>query len=242
MKSGFFITGTDTDVGKTIATCSLLHAFSQKNLKTLGVKPLASGADYTPEGLKNQDALMLQEWSTLKLPYSHVNPIVFQKPIAPHLAAAQSNEILSVENILSRCHALTQDYGADLTLVEGAGGWKVPLNDQETMADLAMHLNFHVIFVVGLRLGCLSHALLTYESILRKGLPIAGWIANHIEEDFSYAIKNIETLKQFISFPLIGVIPYQKKPNPAFLSNYLDTSSLFSKTPSLSKRETSPLP
>ena len=226
MKYGFFITGTDTDAGKTIATCSLLHAFSQKNLKTLGVKPLASGSYHTPQGLRNQDALMLQQWSTLKLPYSIINPVVFEKPIAPHLAAAQSNQVLSVEIILSRCYALTQDFGADLTLVEGAGGWSVPLNDKEIMADLAAHINYPAVLVVGLQLGCLSHTLLTYESILRKGLPIAGWIANHVEKDFSYATENIDTLKQFIKVPLIGIIPYQNKPDPAVISHYLDTSLL----------------
>ena len=221
MNKGFFITGTDTNVGKTLVTCSLLYILFQQKSRSIGVKPLATGAIHTQEGLKNDDALALQQWSYLKLPYAFINPVVFESPIAPHLAALQANQTLSVEDIFSCCPLLTQDYGQQVTLVEGVGGWKVPLNEKETMADFANRLNFPVILVVGLRLGCLSHAILTYESIVASGLKVAGWVANHTDNLFSNGEEVSETLCQRIKAPFIGRIPYQTTPHAVAVSRYL---------------------
>ena len=206
----FFVTGTDTDVGKTVVAVALIEAFNAKKLSTLAIKPIAAGCEVTDDGLRNADALMLQNAMSLELPYAQLNPVAFQPPIAPHIAAAQAGKRVSVSRVEGICRGVFMK-GADITIVEGAGGWRVPLNERETMADLARALDLPVILVVGMKLGCINHALLTVEAIARDGLPLAGWVANQIDPDMDVCQENINTLKAAISAPCLGIVPYMSE-------------------------------
>ena len=170
----FFVTGTDTGVGKTLMTSAMLHAANQKGLRTLGLKPVAAGCDDTEEGPRNGDALQLLRNASVKLPYEQVNPVALRAAIAPHIAAAQEGKRVTVDRLVGYCRGALMNK-ADLCLIEGAGGWRVPLNPRESMADLAKALDIPVILVAGIRLGCINHTLLTAESIARDGLKGAGW-------------------------------------------------------------------
>lgn len=205
-----FITGTDTDVGKTYVSCHLLKYFNQQGLKTIGMKPVASGCTLTQEGLRSEDALALQHHANIQLPYETVNPIAFQPPIAPHIAAEQNNFDLSVENIVKHCQP-GLNTPADVHLLEGAGGWLVPLHKNKTLADLALALDAEIILVVGMRLGCINHALLSTEAIKNKSCKLKGWIANFIDKDMLYQEQNLTTLKKYIEAPLLATMPYQSK-------------------------------
>lgn len=196
---GFFITGTDTEIGKTTIMASLLHLFNQQGLRAIGLKPVASGGT---------DPEILQQYASVSYPTDWINPFYFQEPIAPHLAAAHVNQFLSVKNILSAYEKISAE-AVDIALVEGAGGWLTPLNDQETLADLAVALNYPVILVVGMRLGCINHALLTAESIQAKGLILKGWIANCIDPDMLFLEENIDGLQKRIAAHLLGIVPHQ---------------------------------
>lgn len=176
--AGYFITGTDTGVGKTYMTCRLLDALHTQGKTALGFKPMASGAEATPEGLRNEDGLLLQAHSSGEPEYTHINPICLEPAIAPHIAAAQAGETLSVTRSLADLATLQHTYQPNVVVVEGAGGWLCPLDEQHTFADLALAIGFPVILVVGMQLGCLNHALLTAQAIKASGLPFAGWIAN----------------------------------------------------------------
>lgn len=191
--NGFFITGTNTNVGKTTIAVQLLQDLNNFGFKTAALKPIATGSEifnfnHNPMAI-NSDALKLQKAASLKFPYDQVNPLSFVPPIAPHLAAEKENITLTKKLLYQRCNPILQSQ-ADFIVVEGAGGWKVPINYEETMADFAKMLGFPVILVVKLRLGCLNEALLTYESILNSQLPIVGWIAN------SFSKNNIENVTQ----------------------------------------------
>jgi dethiobiotin synthetase len=206
-RRAYFLTGTDTDAGKTLVSCLLLHAAAARGLETLALKPLAAGAVATPEGLRNDDALQLMAASTRKLPYSQVNPICLPDPLSPHLAALRAGRRVSVERLVGFCRgALMQRAG--FTLVEGAGGWRVPINEREYLSDLAKALQLPVLLVVGLRLGCLNHALLTAEAIHRDGLTLAGWVANVRDPAMAEMDANIATLSDTLGAPLLGVIPH----------------------------------
>lgn len=203
-----FVTGTDTDVGKTYISCGLLDAFQQNGLSTIGIKPVASGCDQMEDGLRNQDALALQAHASLRLPYELINPIAFVPAIAPHIAAAQINYDLSIPNILAKC-AAALDTAADIHLIEGAGGWLVPLNQDQTFADLAKALRAKIILVVGMRLGCINHTLLTAEAIKNRGCELLGWVANCIDPEMKHLDDNILTLREHIAAPLLSTVPYQ---------------------------------
>ena len=207
MKQRYFIAGTDTNVGKTMIACGLLCHAKQQGLSTAAVKPVAAGCDRTPHGLRNDDALQLMQQSTLSLAYEQVNPIAYNPPIAPHIAAVNAGKHLNADRLVGFTRGVFM-HGADITLVEGAGGWRVPLNARESLADVAKQLQLPVILVVGMKLGCLNHALLTAEAIHRDGLPIAGWVANCIDPDMQEREANIHTLRQRFSAPCLGVIPY----------------------------------
>ncbi len=205
----FFIAGTDTGVGKTTVTCLLLDLFAKQGLSTLGLKPIATGCHQTPDGRRNHDALLLQHHSTLKLPYHQINPLALTDPASPNIAA--KNQSLSMTQIIQSCQpALTAP--TDKLLVEGAGGWKVPINDSETMADLAKALTMPVILVVGIRLGCINHTLLTVESIQKMRVPLAGWIANTLEPDYPFQKENQHTISHYLSAPLLAEIPFGIQP------------------------------
>lgn len=208
MKQRFFIAGTDTDAGKTKVSESLLLTANKLGLSTLGLKPLAAGADEYNEGMQNEDARILMQASSLKLPYESVNPVLLKEPMAPHIAAEREGKRLSVQTLAGFCRGTLMTHPADFTLIEGAGGWRVPLNSRETLADLVKVLNLEVILVVGMKLGCLNHALLTAEAIERDGLKIRGWIANTLQPDMNGLAENIQTLQQMIRAPLVGVLPF----------------------------------
>ncbi len=205
---GYFITGTDTNIGKTFVATRLLEQLNKTGKKTLGFKPIASGCEKTPNGLRNEDALALQQAASIACPYELVNPFAFAPPIAPHIAAAQQQITISIEQLIQAAKQL-DTLQPDVIVVEGAGGWTVPINDQHSFADFAKALNFPVILVVGMRLGCLNHAILSYQSIVQAGVPLAGWVANCIEPMMPYLQENIDTLRAAIKAPLIEVVPFQ---------------------------------
>jgi len=219
MAKTFFVTGTDTDVGKTVVSAALLEAAKNKGLQTLAIKPVAAGCDNTIEGLRNSDALLLQKHMTIDLAYDQVNPIALEAPAAPHIVAATQGKTLSVSRLVGFCRgALMTKH--DFSLVEGAGGWRVPLNARETLADLPRELNMSVILVVSIKLGCINHAILTAEAIKRDGLPLAGWVANRVQQDaISFEDENIATLKSLLPAPCLGVLPYS---SPLSIENLAD--------------------
>ncbi len=169
-----FITGTDTEVGKTLVTCALLHAIRARGETAVGLKPVASGSRPTPDGLRNEDGEALLAASSPGPAYAAINPLAFEPAIAPHIAAEEAGEALTVARLLQ---GITPGPVADWRLVEGVGGWRVPLSGRETMEDLALALDYPVILVVALRLGCINHALLTADRIAQVGLPLASWVA-----------------------------------------------------------------
>lgn len=216
-KKTYFVTGTDTGVGKTFISAGLLLAAKARGLSTAALKPVAAGCETTPEGLRNEDAVLLQSVITQPLVYEQINPIALEPAIAPHIAAQQARRVLSVDRLAGFCRGVLNQ--ADFTLVEGAGGWRVPLNAAETLADLARVLQLPVILVVGIRLGCINHAMLTAEAITRDGLPLAGWIANVIDSEMPCQQENILSLQQRLAAPCLGVVPYLgANASPAMLS------------------------
>ncbi len=195
----FFITGTDTDVGKTFITRLLLAKVKNMHQTALAIKPISAGSD---------DAIFLQQENSIMLPYETINPVYLNEPLSPHIAASREQKKLNAATIYSACLDALQ-HAVDYLFVEGAGGFLVPINDHETMADLAIQFNMPVILVVNMRLGCINHALLTVENILSKQLPLAGFIANQTQEKTQDAFaENIATLQQRIPAPLLGVVPY----------------------------------
>ena len=200
MTSRFFITGTDTGVGKTYVSCQLLNQY--KAQKTIALKPLASGCTRTTEGLRNEDALLLQAAATVKLDYAEVNPFAFEPAIAPHIAADLYSEKLSAKKMAEACLPAFH-HPADLYLIEGAGGWQVPLNADETWPDFVKLIDASVILVVGMRLGCINHALLSVQSIQQSGCHLAGWVANCLPPDMPFLQENIAYLTKKIAAPLL---------------------------------------
>ena len=207
MSHGFFIAGTDTGVGKTQVACALLASINQQGFRSVALKPVASGCVATAEGWRNDDALLLQQAANVSVSYQQVNPFAFAPAIAPHLAAAQMGQSLSVASLQQSIQS-SVSLDADYIVVEGVGGWQVPLNATETMADFAVALGFPVILVVGLRLGCLNHALLTAQSLHHSGVRVAGWIANLLDADMLSVADNVNTLKERLPFPLLATAPF----------------------------------
>ena len=204
--AGFFITGTDTGVGKTRVTVALMRFLQAQGLTVVGMKPVASGCFLHEGEWRNEDALLLQESGSFPVDYAKLNIYAFGPPVSPHLAARQAGQLVRLDKILSRCRELERL--ANCVLVEGVGGWEVPLNDNERLSHLAMRLKLPVILVVGMRLGCLNHALLTHEAMLRAGVVCAGWIANCVEAGFPYLEENIATLRFALASPCLGIIPH----------------------------------
>jgi len=210
MLKEWFITGTDTGVGKTRATLALMQYYQQQGWRVVGMKPIATGCESTPEGLRNEDAKQILQLSGLHIQYAQVNPYSFLPPIAPHLAAAQANQVIEIEKIARAYYQLSRQ--ADVALVEGVGGWRVPLNAQHTLKDMVLSLNLPVILVVGLRLGCINHALLTAETIVNDGCQLHGWIANHLTAEENWQ-EVIDSLEQRLATPLLSVIPFSATDN-----------------------------
>jgi dethiobiotin synthetase len=203
--NGVFVTGTDTEVGKTVVSVGLIEKFKQQGLAVAAMKPIASGCENTTQGLRNGDALALQQYANIKLVYELMNPYAFEPAIAPHIAAEQSNKSIDLNVIKTNFNEIQQQ--ADAVVVEGAGGWLVPLNKTQTMADLAITLELPIVLVVGVRLGCINHALLSVAAIQQSGLPLLGWVANHVEA-VAQSDEIINTLKQRINAPCLGVVPH----------------------------------
>lgn len=207
----YFITGTDTGVGKTFVTCALLHTLKAQGIAAIGMKPVAAGGDMTPDGLRNDDIEALRDASSVKLVSEDLNCYLFAEPIAPHIAAANEDVDIDLDVIRQRFDQLAEL--ADAVLVEGVGGFIVPLGDGVDTADLAADLDLPVILVVGMRLGCLNHALLTQEAIRARGLTLAGWVANQIDPHMAELDANVDALEERIRAPLLGVIEWQKQPD-----------------------------
>jgi len=201
-----FVTGTDTGVGKTRMAAALCSAFVAAGKRVAAMKPVASGCDSTPAGLRNEDALALHAAMNVRASYDEINPYAFAPAIAPHIAAAEAHRTIDFE-LLDRCYERLY-LQSEITIVEGAGGWLAPLDGRQTFADLAARWRLDIILVVGMRLGCLNHALLTAESVERRGLKLAGWIANGIDPRFERPEENLRTLRAAIPAPCLGSFPY----------------------------------
>lgn len=225
MGKTYFVTATDTDAGKTVVTCGLLAAARTQGLATLALKPVAAGCQLTEQGLRNDDALALMQAMTLSLPYEQINPLALEPAIAPHIAADEAGVHITVNRLTGYCRgALLARH--DLAFIEGAGGWRVPLNDREMLSGLARELNTPAILVVGMKLGCISHALLTVEAILRDGVKLAGWVANQITPDLDRFEENVQTLNRLIPAPCLGSVPFMCPPISTTVAEYLDISPL----------------
>jgi dethiobiotin synthetase len=202
----FFVTGTDTEVGKTVVSTALTRALVARGLRVAVMKPIASGSDPTPDGLRNSDALTLIAAGNVPAPYDVVNPYCFQAPISPHIAASEARVTIDLALLRSRFDTLAA--ASDCVIVEGAGGWLAPISATQSMADLAATLSTPVLLVVGLRLGCLNHALLTRESIATRSTPFAGWIANAVDRNFARAAENLATLSARLGAPPLASVPF----------------------------------
>lgn len=207
-----FVTGTDTGVGKTLVSAALLHALARRHARVVGMKPVAAGLVRHGDADVSEDVLALRAASTLRVPPALDNPVALPEPLSPHLAAARAGRRIAVAELLAAYQGLRGL--ADAVLVEGAGGWRVPINDRETMADLAIAMAAPVVLVVGLRLGCINHALLTAEALRADGLRLAGWVANAVDPAMACRDENIATLRQRLSAPLLGVVPWLAVPDP----------------------------
>ena len=210
MKHAWFVTGTDTEIGKTFVSCALLHAARAAGLSAIGMKPVAAGVD---EAGLNEDVECLRAASSVALPRELVNPYCFRSPIAPHIAAAEEGQEIDFTRIRNGLADLRRQ--ADVVVVEGVGGFRVPLGRDGDSADLAMALGLPVILVVGLRLGCISHALLTAEAISRRGLTLAGWVGNRIDPAMARPDENIAALRRELPGPLLGITPHAPAGGPA---------------------------
>lgn len=205
MEHAYFITGTDTNVGKTWATVTLMRYFQQQGKTVIGMKPVASGCTLHDGQLKNEDALLLQQHGSIQVDYELINPYAYLQAVSPHIAGV--NNPVKLDNVLA--HFTTLSTLADMVLVEGVGGWYAPINDQQAVSDLARFLALPVIMVVAIRLGCINHARLTYQAIQASGLPCAGWLANCTDPDMQNREENVAMLTQTLNAPLLGVLPYQ---------------------------------
>ncbi len=217
MSHAYFLTGTDTEIGKTFVTCALLLRARQLGLTVAGIKPVAAGTDATG---RNEDVERIRAASNVELPADIINPYRFAPAIAPHLAAAEAGVSIDFTRIAAACASARQR--ADLVIIEGVGGFRVPLGVDRDSADLAVALALPVILVVGLRLGCINHALLTAEAIAARGLTLAGWVANRIDPDMARADDNIATLRERLGAPLLGSVPRIAGGQPADAAPCLD--------------------
>ncbi|MBU3693411.1 MAG: dethiobiotin synthase [Rhodocyclaceae bacterium] len=220
---GCFVVGTDTGVGKTLVACALLHALRAAGLAPLPMKPVASGSEPSPEGPRNDDVTQLIAASGRDLTQDEVAPFRYLPPIAPHIAAAEAGQPIDLEHLVALAAQLAQ---RGPLVVEGAGGFLVPIDAQRTLADLAAALGLPMVLVVGMRLGCLNHALLTAEALAARGLRLAGWVANGIDPQFERAEANLATLAARLPAPLLAAAPWSASPDPAALAATLRLPAL----------------
>jgi dethiobiotin synthetase len=220
----YFITGTDTDVGKTLVSTALLHMLSQSGLRAAGMKPVAAGTTLRGGVWHNEDVDSLAAAASIALPQALTTPYLLRAAAAPHIAAALENAVIDPHHIRS-CYDQVAA-AADAVVVEGVGGFRVPLTRQYDTADMAQQLALPVILVVGLRLGCLNHALLTAEAIAARGLKLAGWVANGIDPAMPHAEANVEALSDRLQAPPLGAVPWLRTPAAAAAAIHLDFSRL----------------
>ncbi|NKB36306.1 MAG: dethiobiotin synthase [Gammaproteobacteria bacterium] len=222
--ASFFVTGTDTEVGKTRVSLGLMRALRNQGSSVIGMKPIASGCHRTSAGLRNEDAELIRGEGTSEIPYELLNPFAFEEAVAPHAAAEKAGVSIDIDRIRSAYKSL---YGlAEHIVIEGAGGWRVPLSASSSLSDLVAELNIPVVLVVGLRLGCINHALLTAESILNDNRTLAGWVANQITEDYPFQESSMRVLTSKIAAPLLGEVPYIENLEVQNISRCLDLSLL----------------
>ena len=210
--TAFFVVGTDTGIGKTHATCALLHALARRHARVCGMKPIAAGGVMTVDGLTNEDSIAHRAASTVRVPPALDNPILLPEPLSPHIAAARAGTPIAFDTVLAAVAELRAR--TDALVVEGAGGFLVPLSETRTGADLAVGLGLPLVLVVGMRLGCLNHALLTAEAIRARGLVLAGWIANRVDPAFLCPDENLAYLSTHLGAPLWADLPYSSTPDP----------------------------
>lgn len=216
--AGYFVTGTDTGVGKTVISLGLMQLLQDRGLRVVGMKPVASGCERTSAGLRNADALQLQRQSNGRPDYAVVNPYAFEPPIAPHIAAARAGIRIELPVLRQNFRSLSDN--ADMVIVEGVGGWLVPLDEKVTMADFVRMLELPIILVVGIRLGCLNHAMLTARAIVADGFQLAGWIANIVPGVSDAVDENINVLESIINEPLLGIVPVLEDAGWGAAGNY----------------------
>jgi dethiobiotin synthetase len=217
--SGIFVTGTDTDCGKTRIALGLMAALQGRGLTVLGMKPVASGCQAGRDGPRSDDALALLAQSSHPVPYALSNPYALVPPIAPHIAAGEAGLSIELAPIVVAYRAMADQ--ADWVVVEGVGGWRVPLGPTLSVSDLPLALDLPVIMVTGLKLGCINHSLLTAESIRARGACLAGWVANHIDPSMQAREQNLATLAALIEAPCLGVVPHLADPTPQGVAAYL---------------------
>jgi dethiobiotin synthetase len=210
------VTGTDTEVGKTLVACGLIHALRRTGVRVAAMKPVAAGCYRSPEGWKNEDVEALVAAANVDAPLEEINPYRFREPIAPHLAAAREGCTMELALIRERFDVLSRR--ADAIVVEGAGGFLVPINDHEDFGDLAALLGLPVVLTVGMRLGCINHALMSQEAILSRGLAFAGWVANRIDPRMLLFDENLASLKARLRAPLLGIVPWMEMADPSRVS------------------------
>jgi len=221
---GIFVTGTDTSCGKTQIALALIEALRRSGAGVLGMKPVASGCEPTPAGLRNQDAQRLQAQGSHRVPYEQVNPYAFEPPIAPHIAADQAGVRIKLEVIAAATEHLAAR--SDCLVIEGVGGWRVPLGPSLFASDLPLALELPVVLVSGFKLGCINHSLLTVESIRLSGARLAGWIANQIDPEMPARDANLATLTTLIDAPCLGLVPWTASPGPRWVAEHLDLTPL----------------
>ncbi len=226
MNHAWFVTGTDTNVGKTLVSCALLHALRARGLSAVGMKPVASGCRMTAEGARHADAEALMAASSVAVEYAMINPYALPAATAPHLAAQAEGVVISLETITQ---TFAQLQARAEVVVEGVGGWLVPIDASHSMAEVAARLQLPVVLVVGIRLGCLNHALLTAAAIERAGCRMVGWVANHLTTDADGVLKDyVAALSERLAAPLLGEIPYLEasRATPAVAAQHLNVDAL----------------
>lgn len=221
---GFFVTGTDTGVGKTLIACALIHVLVSRGRRVAAMKPVAAGATWVGTELVNEDVEQLIAASNVTAPRKLVNPYCFEPAVAPHIAAAEAGTGIDLERIVSARDALARD--ADMLVAEGAGGFYVPISGPYTMADVAQRLGLPVILVVGLRLGCLNHALLTVEAVQSRGLRLAGWIANQVDSGMERVTENVAELSSRMGAPCLGRVGFSDVPDPRQVARLFDPARI----------------
>jgi len=217
----YYVTGTDTGVGKTLISCALLHGFAARGKRVIGMKPVAAGCNADGQ---NDDMLQLRAAGNVAVDYGQINPYCFPQAIAPHIAAQRAGVIIDLSVVAKSYQDLVSH--ADMVIVEGAGGLLVPINEQQDSADLVQELGLPVILVAGMRLGCLNHALLTVEALSARGLTLAGWVANVVDAGMISVEENVAALQQRIAAPLLGVVPYMAQPDARVAARQLDLQQL----------------